>query len=325
MACFRQPGRNRKTGDRRAMIPGTGGDTSSEGSVTDLAIPHHVPHVLPPPPQMIAPMPPTNKRPIRKISGKPRHPPRKATMIPAAAITVNDDQRDRSLTVMIPRAKYRSAPQSPQNYKGGMSTFAAEEHKLISYLDNGAHSPANRKQSISSAKDCKEADLQAARSPVTPTGALVSAGFQVSATVTRTVDAESTLARSCGETTVEAATKVLRSGDLQVDFDSTLARSCGETTIQAPTKLLRLDLGEAGSTLARSCGETTIQPPTKVAAARRNSVKDTRDNRDTRDSASEGHTMAERDLGSTLRLPAQHPPLYSPDRTSDRESNFDSL
>ncbi|XP_014468363.1 PREDICTED: LOW QUALITY PROTEIN: mucin-12 [Dinoponera quadriceps] len=319
MACFRQPGRDRKTGDRRAMIPGAGGDTSSEGSVTDLAIPHHVPHVLPPPPQMIAPLPPTNKRPIRKISGKLRHPPRKATMVPAAAIPVNDDQRDRSLTVMIPRAKYRSAPQSPQNYKACMSTFAAEEHKLINYLDNGVHSSANRKQSVSSAKDCKEAELQGARNPVTPTGALVSAGFQVSATVTRTVDAESTLARSCGETTVETATKVLRSGDLQVDFDSTLARSCGETTIQAPTKLLRLDLGEAGSTLARSCGETTIQPPTKVAAARRNSVKDTRD------SASEGHTMAERDLGSTLRLPAQHPPLYSPDRTSDRESNFDSL
>lgn len=324
MTCFRHPGRDRKTGDRRAMIPGTSGDTSSEGSVADLAIPHHVPHILPPPPQMIAPLPP-NKRPVRKISAKPRQAPRKATMIPAAAISMNDDQRDRSLTVMIPRAKYRSAPQSPQNYKAGMSTFAAEEHKLINYLDNGANCPGNRKPSISSMKDCKEADLQGARNPVTPTGALVSAGFQVSATVTRTVDAESTLARSCGETTVEPATKVLRSGDLQVDLDSTLARSCGETTIQAPTKLLRLDLGEDGSTLARSCGETTIQPPTKVAAARRNSVKDTRDNRDTRDSASEGHTMAERDLGSTLRLPAQHPPLYSPDRTSDRESNFDSL
>ncbi|XP_067209575.1 uncharacterized protein [Linepithema humile] len=324
MTCFRHPGRNRKTGDRRAMIPGTGGDTSSEGSVTDLAIPHHVPHILPPPPQMIAPLPP-NKRPVRKISAKPRHPPRKATMVPATAISINDDQRDRSLTVMIPRAKYRSAPQSPQNYKGGMSTFAAEEHKLINYLDNGPSAPGNRKQSITSTKDCKEADLQGPRTPVTPTGALVSAGFQVSATVTRTVDADSTLARSCGETTVEPATKMLRSGDLQVDFDSTLARSCGETTIQAPTKLLRLDLGEAGSTLARSCGETTIQTPTKVAAARRSSVKDARDNRDTRDSASEGHTMAERDLGSTLRLPAQHPPLYSPDRTSDRESNFDSL
>lgn len=325
ITCFRHPGRDRKTSDRRAMIPGTSGDTSSEGSVADLAIPHHVPHILPPPPQMIAPLPP-NKRPVRKISAKPRQPPRKATMIPAtAAIPMNDDQRDRSLTVMIPRAKYRSAPQSPQNYKAGMSTFATEEHKLINYLDNGANCPGNRKPSISSMKDCKEADLQGARNPMTPTGALVSAGFQVSATVTRTVDAESTLARSCGETTVEPATKMLRSGDLQVDLDSTLARSCGETTIQAPTKLLRLDLGEAGSTLARSCGETTIQPPTKVAAARRNSVKDTRDNRDARDSASEGHTMAERDLGSTLRLPAQHPPLYSPDRTSDRDSNFDSL
>ncbi|XP_076226710.1 uncharacterized protein LOC116432780 [Nomia melanderi] len=323
MACFRHPGRKRQAGDRRAMIPGTGGDTSSEGSVTDLAIPHHVPHVLPPPPQMIAPLPPT-KRPVRKISGKPRQPPRKATMVPAS-VPINDEQRDRSLTVMIPRAKYRSAPQSPQHYKSGMSTFSTEEHKLLSYLDNGTHSTGNRKQSVSSTKDCKEADVQIIRTPATPTGALVSAGFQVSATVTRTMDADSTLARSCGETTVEAATKVLRTGDLPGDLGSTLARSCGETTIQAPTKLLRLDLGEAGSTLARSCEETTIQPPTKVADARRSSVKDNRDNRDTRDSASEGHTMAERDLGSTLRLPAQHPPLYSPDRASDRESNFDSL
>lgn len=86
MTCFRHPERDRKTGDRRAMIPGTGGDTSSEGSITDLAIPHHVPHVLPPPPQMIAPLPP-NKRPVRKISAKPRHPPRKATMVPAASMS----------------------------------------------------------------------------------------------------------------------------------------------------------------------------------------------------------------------------------------------
>ncbi|XP_078034167.1 uncharacterized protein LOC144468501 [Augochlora pura] len=322
MACFRHPSRKRQTGDRRAMIPGTGGDTSSEGSVTDLAIPHHVPHVLPPPPQMIAPLPPT-KRPARKIAGKPRQPPRKATMV-SASVPVNDEQRDRSLTVMIPRAKYRSAPQSPQNYKSGMSTFSTEEHKLLSYLDNGTHNTGNRKQSVTSMKDCKETDVQVIRTPATPTGALVSAGFQVSATVTRTMDADSTLARSCGETTVETATKVLRTTD-PGDLGSTLPRSCGETTIQAPTKLLRLDLGEAGSTLARSCGETTIQPPTKVADARRSSIKDNRDNRDTRDSASEGHTMAERDLGSTLRLPAQHPPLYNPDRASDRESNFDSL
>lgn len=84
LACFRHPGRRRSSGDRRAMIPGTGagGDTSSEGSVTELAIPHHVPHVLPPPPQMIAPAPP-NKRPIRKPSNKLRHQPRKAVPVVA--------------------------------------------------------------------------------------------------------------------------------------------------------------------------------------------------------------------------------------------------
>lgn len=89
------------------------------------------------------------------------------------------EQRDRSLTVMIPRAKYRSAPQSPQNYKSGMSTFSTEEHKLLNYLDSGTHNAGNRKQSITSTKDCKEADVQVIRTPATPTGALVSAGFQV--------------------------------------------------------------------------------------------------------------------------------------------------
>nr|KAF7404316.1 hypothetical protein H0235_015010 [Vespula pensylvanica] len=312
LACFRQPVHNKHTsGDTRAMISGAGGDTSSEDSVGDVTIPYHVPHVLPPPPQMIAPLPPM-KRPIRKISEKSHHPPRKP--IAAASEMTNDEQRDRSLTVMIPRAKYRSAPQSPQNYKTTLSTFVTDEHKLINYLDNGSHHPGNRKQSISSTKDCKESDLQTARAPAVSTGALVSAGFQVSATVTRMMDAESTLARSCGETTIEPPTKVLKNCDSQGDLTSTLARSCGETTIQTQTKLLRQDLAEAGSILARSCEETTIQPFTKIAATRTNSIKDTRNNKNSRDNGSEGHTMAERDLGSTLRLPPHHPPLYSPDR-----------
>lgn len=96
---------------------------------------------------------------------------------------VNEEQCDRSLTVMIPRAKYRSTPQSPQNYKPAMSTFAADEHKLISYLENGAQ-PGNRKPSLSSTKDYgkryEESGIQMVRSAVTPSGALVSAGFQVS-------------------------------------------------------------------------------------------------------------------------------------------------
>ncbi|KAI4499721.1 hypothetical protein M0802_005291 [Mischocyttarus mexicanus] len=322
LACFRQPVHNKHTsGDTRAMISGAGGDTSSEDSAGDVTIPYHVPHVLPPPPQMLAPLPPM-KRPIRKINEK-HDPPRKP--IVGASEMTNDEQRDRSLTVMIPRAKYRSAPQSPKNYKTTLSTFVTDENKLLNYLDNGSQHPGNRKQSISSTKDCKESDLQAARAPAVSTGALVSAGFQVSATVTRMIDAESTLARSCGETTIEPPTKVLKNCDSQGDLTSTLARSCGETTIQTQAKLLRQDLGEAGSILARSCDETTIQPFTKIAATRTNSIKDTRNNKNSRDNCSEGHTMAERDLGSTLRLPAHHPPLYSPDRVSDRESNFDSL
>lgn len=123
------------------------------------------------------------------------------------------------------------------------------------------------------------------------------------------VDAESTMVRSCGESTLDSIPKGYQTTDYQGDLESTLMRSCGEASIQPSTKtLLRVDLGEAGSTLARSCGETTIQPSTKLAGS------DRKDNRDMRDSASEGHTMAERDLGSTLRLPAQHPPLYNSDR-----------
>lgn len=96
-----------------------------------------------------------------------------------ATVAMNDEQRDRSLTVMIPRAKYRSAPQSPQNYKSGMSTFSTEEHKLLNYLESGTHNTGNRKQSVSSAKDCKDSDVQIVRTPAAPSGALVSAGFQV--------------------------------------------------------------------------------------------------------------------------------------------------
>lgn len=87
-----------------------------------------------------------------------------------------EDQRDRSLTVMIPRAKYRSTSQSPQNFKPAMSTFAADEHKLMNYLENGPHPAKHRKSSDASNR---KVDLQVVRTAVSPTGALVSAGFQV--------------------------------------------------------------------------------------------------------------------------------------------------
>ena len=81
---------------------------------------------------------------------------------------------------MIPRAKYRSAPQSSQpNYKPTIkSTFSVEEHKLIDYLEGGVH-PGIRKPSVVNNNDCKEAEVRVKKNPISPGGALVSAGFQV--------------------------------------------------------------------------------------------------------------------------------------------------
>lgn len=53
----------------------------------------------------------------------------------------NVEQRDRSLTVMIPRAKYRPVPVQPTSTLLTMSTFGPEQ-KLINYLTgDGTHTP----------------------------------------------------------------------------------------------------------------------------------------------------------------------------------------
>lgn len=70
----------------------------------------------------------------RKISG--------AAELSDEGLTYSD-QRDRSLTVMIPRAKYRPVP--PTSPLLAMSTFGAEQkraiaqeqQKLLSYLETG--------------------------------------------------------------------------------------------------------------------------------------------------------------------------------------------
>ena len=124
------------------------------------------------------------------------------------------------------------------------------------------------------------------------------------------MDAETTLTRSSIGASEEPLSKVLQSSDYSEDLESRLMRPCHDSSMKSSTKqVLQFDMGEGGSTLARSCGETTIHPPTKLAQ-----VKDC--NKDARDSASEGHTMAERDIGMTLRLPAQHLPLYNHDRVN---------
>lgn len=88
-------------------------------------------------------------------------------------------EKDRSLTVMIPRAKYR-----PVQSTSVLSTFApaaagSPEQRLINYLDTG--SQGKRKQSSSTERSRKSSAPMRKQSA----GALVSAGFEVSAQVNR--------------------------------------------------------------------------------------------------------------------------------------------
>jgi len=88
-------------------------------------------------------------------------------------------EKDRSLTVMIPRAKYR-----PVQSASVLSTFApatsgSPEQRLINYLDSG--SQGKRKQSSSTERSRKSSAPPRKHSA----GALVSAGFEVSAQVSR--------------------------------------------------------------------------------------------------------------------------------------------
>lgn len=127
------------------------------------------------------------------------------------------EQRDRSLTVMIPRAKYRAVP-ATSTLAAPLSTFTAEpervdphaQHKLLAYLEGSAGPstsqavpqvgsgavpqaapPHSRKQSAASGASAPPPPPPpghrkgpAPRKP-SSTGALVSAGFEVSATVGR--------------------------------------------------------------------------------------------------------------------------------------------
>lgn len=113
------------------------------------------------------------------------------------------EQRDRSLTVMIPRAKYHPAPPtspalrvSPppstiQTFdKRKASIASSNETKLLSYLDAGP-SPSksdNHRRKHSSA----QSDISKSGRKISA-GALVSAGFEVSATV-----GVGTIATTCG-------------------------------------------------------------------------------------------------------------------------------
>jgi len=97
-------------------------------------------------------------QPVPPVSSKKSHAPPPPPPPPPAAPSESTsehavpggEQRDRSLTVMIPRAKYRAVPTEAHTF----STFAStatdkaavaaaavrQEQKLLSYLDTGDYS-----------------------------------------------------------------------------------------------------------------------------------------------------------------------------------------
>lgn len=204
------------------------------------------------------------------------------------------EQRDRSLTVMIPRAKYRPAPQQAPPSILTMSTFGPEQ-KAMSYMDSrqtptkgsrcSSRKPSDSTQRSVEIQPPQRKKHAAPRKP--STGALVSAGFEVSATVVKTKELDE--AYVCRE-------------DDKPDFNT------GRTTAARTVSV------------ARSFDETTIQPPTRCYHPESHYESKSQYSHKTND---EGHTMVERDLGSTYLMPQSK--LYKPDNRGSDTSNFDSL
>nr|XP_023025974.1 uncharacterized protein LOC111513981 [Leptinotarsa decemlineata] len=179
-------GGNGNTLDRRAMIQ----DTSSEDSRSDTN--ESVPYI-----EEQSKKPKTALKKFSKISLQISEDVENGDSNNISFV----DQRDRSLTVMIPRAKYHpaSATSPLMNY----TTFDARkpsvpstinETKLLSYLDAGP-SPSKSEPIRKVSKTPTDTIIEEKPNSRKTSGALISAGFEVSATV---VNNMGTLGTTCG-------------------------------------------------------------------------------------------------------------------------------
>ncbi|XP_059486932.1 uncharacterized protein LOC132203289 [Neocloeon triangulifer] len=270
-------GQMRGTLDKTAMIQ----DTSSESSVDGNAM------------QYVA----NSMRPSGSRGGKGE-----AGVAPSEGSYVME--KDRSLTVMIPRAKYR-----PVQSTSVLSTFAppgpaaggSNEQKLLNYLEGGSQEKrkgsSERKQSA---------------------GALVSAGFEVSAHVSRHAGADhmTLVSQRSGRTTLRTANSDIESAVItnRTDQMAAVIADYRRTTAPTPPPMPPVTMSEA-----RSYDETLVQP-----AQRSRHNCSTYGSKPGSSRHDEGQTMAERDIGSTFMMPQSH--LYKPARREGSEaSNFDSL
>ncbi|KAK4874874.1 hypothetical protein RN001_014234 [Aquatica leii] len=291
------PSGKRGTLDRRAMIH----DSSSEGSQSDI---NTLPYVA--------------KKPKRESKGVLKK-------TPAANPIAFVEQKDRSLPVMIPRAKYHPTPPNCVSMvptdKRKTSAASSNETKLLSYLDVGPN-PNNSDQTRKHSNAHSDSFLQCGK---ISGGALVSAGFEVSATVGSGLGTIGTIATTCG-TEADRSENATLIQKISADLLSSTGTRSQFTTFRKSLA----DDGEdhlsnwlditpkvtATVSETRSYDETTIQAPTK---SYRNGFDSKPSSQHPND---EANTMAERDVGSTFLLP--HTQLYKRDRGSDI-SGFDSL
>ncbi|XP_032597908.2 uncharacterized protein LOC6570280 [Drosophila grimshawi] len=206
------------------------------------------------------------------------------------ADVVAADQSDRSLTVMIPRAKYYHPTVLPHGQ--------LNQHQMAPNKCDMIKAVKPTKQKLSKAS-CKEF--------ATPSGALVSAGFEVSAIVsdreskvnandvqaTRVYQKHPQMSRANLETILQSGDEIHRMSSWMSNIPATAlsadVRSFDETTVQAITKSMQL------------CFDMQTQSNTNE----------------------EANTMTERDLGSTFLLPHTH--LYKPEKLESDLSGFDSI
>lgn len=300
----------RNTLDRRAMIQDT---SSEEDNKSDTS--RYVKK------QKAAP-----QRKISKVTSQA------ADRVEAAATSHGitfAEQKDRSLTVMIPRAKYH--PASPTSPLSNYTSFdvrkpsvpsITNEAKLLSLLDAGP-SP-NQSEHVQKFNNAPSESLNEEKTNSRKTsGALISAGFEVSATV---VNNMGTLGTTCGTeadrsenaTLIQKiSTDLLSSTGTRSQFN-TLRQSLVDEDMKSE---VNMDTGSNWLPRVMTISESrsydeTLPTPMKRLQTDFDSKPSSQHPND------EANTMAERDLGSTFLLPHTH--LYKADRGSDI-SGFESL
>lgn len=185
ITCFKSTDKRRKCVKRHEIIASKNAeeDTFSEESITDLAIPHHVPHILPIPQKLHIPLSLNSVKRAKKSTNAYRAPKERytTTLLPRK---ISKDSKSTVLNVMIPRAQYRMGPRSSQQHtieQTPITIFSADETKLLRSMESGSPGHCRSSQiSITNEydKDCDDSDCRMDRN-TRKNGALVSAGFQV--------------------------------------------------------------------------------------------------------------------------------------------------